>query len=261
MSLTTYNSDCTIPRLIGYAYDGTAYSPSYSNLDGILCKGIPEDIATKLAITIHNNNGEEIKEEKKMINTNMFNGIFGRIAPGMCRVSMSGKIAIKTDSGYKAFDPKTERLTNCDNFALDVGEDFFFVIPTNKVERGDIILVGGKPKCVLSAEKNRINVFNYEDSSVTSIVPERHMFMGKQYFYGKIISMFGEMGSNKGIKNIMKLMMMKEMLGGDKNNNGVANMMPMMVMMGGLGGTGGFFDGMFDFDDKDEDNEDDIPEA
>ena len=198
-----------------------------------------------------------------MINTNMFNGIFGRIAPGMCRVSMSGKIAIKTESGYKAFDPETERLTNCDNFALDVGEDFFFVIPTNKVERGDIILVGGKPKCVLSAEKNRINVISYEDGAVTSIVPERHMFMGRQYFYGKIISMFGEMGSNKGIKNMMKLMMMKEMIGGDRNRNdgGLSGMLPMMAMMGGFGGTGGFFDGMFDFEDEEESDEEPVSKA
>ena len=42
----------------------------------------------------------EFKEEKTMMNTNMFNGIFGRIEPGMCRISMSGKIAIKTSNGF-----------------------------------------------------------------------------------------------------------------------------------------------------------------
>lgn len=201
------------------------------------------------------NEKDIIKEEKEMMTTNVFNGIFGKIAPGMCRISMNGRIAIKTSNGYKAFDPKTERLTNCDNFAFDVGEDFFFVIPTNRVERGDIILVGGKPKCVLSVEKNRITIFNYEDGGISTIVPERHMFMGKQYFYGKIISMFGEMGklgSNKGIGKMMKFMMMKEMLGGDKSN--ATNMVPMMMLMGG---GGNFFDGMFDFgiDDEDENDE------
>lgn len=33
--------------------------------------------------------------------TNMFNGMFGKIAPGMRRMSMNGKMAIKTSQGYK----------------------------------------------------------------------------------------------------------------------------------------------------------------
>ena len=200
-----------------------------------------------------------IKEENKMINTNMFNGIFGRIEPGMCRISMSGNIAIKTTNGYKSFDSKTGRLTNCDNFAFDIGEDFFFVIPTNKVEPGDIILAGGRPRCVLEVGKNEIKTFCYEDSSISTIVPEHHMFMGKNYFYGKIISMFGEMGKgdgNKGIKQMMKFMMLKEMMGGKNgNNSGMAGMMPMMALMGGFGGSNSFFDGMLDFDDSEDEEE------
>lgn len=198
----------------------------------------------------------DYKEENKMINTNMFNGIFGRIEPGMCRISMSGKIAIKTTNGYKSFDNKTGRLTNCDNFAFDIGEDFFFVIPTNKVEPGDIILAGGRPRCVLEVGKNEIKTFCYEDSSISTIVPEHHMFMGTSYFYGKIISMFGEMGKgkgSKGIKQMIKFMMLKEMMGGKNgNNSGMASMMPMMALMGGFGGGNSFFDGILDFDDAEE---------
>ena len=202
--------------------------------------------------------GETIIESKKkeneiMMNTNMFNGIFGKIAPGMCRLSMSGKIAIKTSNGYKAYDVESGRLTNCDSFAFDIGEDFFFVIPTNKVERGDIILVSGKPRCVLSVDKNLIKTMNYEDGSIQDIVPERHMFMGKQFFYGKIITMFGEMGAgsgDKGMKQMMKFMMLKEMMGGTKTEGGLGSVLPMMAMMGGMGGN--FFDGMFDFGDGEE---------
>ena len=195
-----------------------------------------------------------------MMNTNMFNGIFGKIAPGMCRISMSGKVAIKTSNGYKSYDVETGRLTNCDNFAFDIGEDFFFVIPTNKVERGDIILVGGKPRCVIEVGKNLIKTFCYEDSSVNDIVPEHHMFMGKQYFYGKIISMFGDLGggSDKGMKQMMKFMMLKEMMGGNKGAgdgnlmNGMGSVLPMMALTGGFGG--GFFDGMLDIDDGEEES-------
>lgn len=174
---------------------------------------------------------------------NMFNGMFGKVAAGMCRVSMDGNIAIKTSSGYKTYNVASGMLTNCDNFAFDVGEDWFFVVPTNKVEKGDIILAGGKPRCVINAENNAITAFCYEDGTIGTIVPEHHMFMGKQYFYGKIVSMFGNMMNGKdGMNNIMKYMMLSEIMKGNDKNN-MTSMMPMMFMMnGGLN----FMDNLFD---------------
>lgn len=185
------------------------------------------------------------------------NNMFGKIQPGMCRISMTGKIAIKTNSGYKSYDVKTGKLTNCDNFAFEIGEDMFFVIPTNKVQRGDIILASGKPRCVIEANRNEIKVFSYEDGTIETLIPERHIFMGKQYFYGKIISIFGNMmGKSGGINNIFKYAMLSEMMKGNADGNGMASMMPMMLMMNG----GNVMDGMFDMDD-DADDEDDAEEA
>ena len=69
----------------------------------------------------------------------LFNGMLGKIAPGMCRLSMDGGIAIKTSNGYRTYDSNTGRLTNCSSFVFDIGEEFFFVMPTNKVKTGDII--------------------------------------------------------------------------------------------------------------------------
>ena len=184
---------------------------------------------------------------------NLFNGMFGKVAPGMCRISMTGKIAIKTSSGYKAYDVNSGKLTNCDNFAFDIGEDMFFIIPTNKVEKGDIILASGRPRCVIEVGKNEIKTFSYEDGTIETIVPEHHVFMGKQYFYGKIVSLFGNMMSkDNGMNNIMKYAMMSEMFKG----NGLSgnNMMPMMLMMNG---NGGIFDGMFDLDEDDEEEKSD----
>ena len=175
----------------------------------------------------------------------MFNGMFGKVSAGMCRLSMSGKIAIKTSTGYKTYNVKTGRLTNCSNFAFDIGEDFFFVIPTNKVSVGDIILVNGKPCAVIGIEKNAIKTFSYEDSSIREIVPEHHVFMGNTYFYGKIVSMFGNaFGKKGGMNNIFKYMMMSEMFKGKSAD--MSSMMPMMMMMGG--GMSDMFDGMFDED-------------
>lgn len=195
---------------------------------------------------------------------NLMNGMFGKVAPGMCRLSMSGGIAVKTSDGtYKSYNLKTQRLTNCSNFVFDIGEDFFFVIPTNKVEKGDIILVSGKPKCVIGVEDNQIRVINYEDSTIDTILPERHIFMGNTYFYGKIISMFGQdvFKGKKGTNKIMQYMMMSEMLkGNNSSNNGMSSMLPFMLM-GNSSGFGDMFSGMFDFDtEADEDLENDDKE-
>ena len=187
---------------------------------------------------------------------NMLNGMFGKVAPGMCRLSMNGGIAVKTSNGYKSYNMKTGRLTNCDSFVFNIGEEFFFVIPTNKAEPGDILLVGGKPKCVIEAEKNKLTVINYEDSTVETILPERHVFMGNTYFYGKIVSMFGSdlIKGKKGSNKIMQYMMMSEMMKGNSNGsgNGMNAMLPLMMMGGNMGSI---FDGMFDFDDEEETEE------
>lgn len=189
--------------------------------------------------------------------TNMFNGMFGKIASGMCRLSMSGKMAIKTSQGYKTYDVKTGRLTNCDSFVFDIGEDFFFLIPTNHLVKGDVILAGGKPRCVIEVKDNEIKTFCYEDSTISTIVPEHHVFMGKTYFYGKIVSLFNFGGKDKGMKNMMKYYMMSEMFkGGNPSTNSMSNMLPMMMFMNS--NMGDMFDGlgeMFDFS-EDETEED-----
>lgn len=191
----------------------------------------------------------------------MFNGMFGKVANGMCRLSMNGGIAVKTTNGYKTYDLKKNRLTNCNNFVFNIGEEFFFVIPTNKVEPGDIIIVSGKPKCVISSDKSTITVINYEDSVVENILPERHVFMGNTYFYGKIVSMFGSnfMKGKKGMSKMMSYMMMSEMMKGsgthnDNSNNMFANM-AMMSMFGG-NGFSDMFDGVLEFAENEDETND-----
>ncbi|MBR6707599.1 MAG: hypothetical protein IKI84_13140 [Clostridia bacterium] len=67
---------------------------------------------------------------------NAMEGICGKVAPGMCRLGLNGGIAVRTSSGYRMWDMKNKRLINCDGFAVDAGEDFFFVLPTNRVRPG-----------------------------------------------------------------------------------------------------------------------------
>lgn len=195
---------------------------------------------------------------------NFLNGMFGKIGSGMCKLSMNGNIAVKTSNGYKSYNVKSGKLTNCGNFVFPGVDENFFVIPTNKVAKGDIILVNGKPRCVIEADRTKITVINYEDSTVETILPERHVFMGNTYFYGKIVSMFGsDLGKDKNSANkIFKYMMISQMMNGMTGagtaNNSMNTMLPFMLMNGG--GMSDMFDGMFDFDtdniDMDDNDED-----
>lgn len=180
---------------------------------------------------------------------NFLENMFGKIGPNMCKLSMNGDIAIKTSGGYKTYDVKKNKLVNCNNFVFSMGDmDCFFMIPTNKVAIGDIIIANGAPKCVIAVNPDKsIKCLNYETSVVEDILPERHIFMGNTYFYGKIVSLFGNVKGGKGGPNkIMKFMMMSQMMkgfGGAGAANG--NMLPMMMMMGG---GNNIFEDMFDFD-------------
>ena len=185
---------------------------------------------------------------------NLFEGICGKVAPGLCRLSMNGGIAVKTRAGYRSYDPATRRLTNCDSFVLDVGEDFFFVVPVNRVKPGDIILAGGTPRCVIETGDDTITALNFENAAVETLLPERHLFMGNTYLYGKIVSLLGG-GSAKGRKGagrVMKYMMLSSLLKGGNERSGA--LLPFMLMGGA---NGDFMNELFDMGGNDDDDSDD----
>ena len=235
-----------------------------------------EDFANYFAVSnaIQNNNTlvetEEIGENMDM--AGMFNGMFGHLGAGMCRLSINGDVAVKTSNGYKTYNVKTGRLTNVTQFCFDLGQEFFFVLPTTKARKGDILLVDGHPKCVIENNDNKtIKVMDYENSAIQEIVPERHVFMGQTYFYRKIVSMFGSgsfLKGGKGVGKIMKLMMMKEIFSGmlgkgsgtGSSSDAFANMIPMLMIGNMLSGNKdnelGNFSEMFDLDLDSDDTED-----
>ena len=188
------------------------------------------------------------KEKEEMFDFgNMFNGMFKPVAKGYCKMGMNGQVAVKTSTGYKTFNIKTKKLTNCSNFAFDM-DGAFWVVPTFKVEIGDIVLVNGKPRCVIEVGANSIKTFSYEDSTIDEVVPEHHVFMGKTYCYGKIFSPFMNMSKSDGaMDSMMKMMMMSQMFGGN-TGSGMNGMNPMMFMMMGKDNPfEAMFDGAFDF--------------
>ena len=182
---------------------------------------------------------------------NMLDGICGKVAPGLCRLSMSGGIAVRTAAGYRTYDAARRRLTNCDRFVLDIGEDFFFVVPTNHVKAGDIILAGGKPKCVTEVGDGSLTAINFEDATIDTLIPEHYLFMGNTYLYGKIVSLMGRNGAKgkKGPGKLMRYMMLSSVLKG--KDTGASGLLPLMM----LGGKTDFMDDLFDEDDGEETEE------
>ena len=190
--------------------------------------------------------------------SNMFDGMFMRVQRGLCMLSPCG-IAVKTSSGYRSYNVKTGKLRNCDNMVFSFGDGMFFVIPASRVKPGDIILAGGKPACVRQVGPDIIEVINYETARVETLLPERHMFMGNTWFYGKIVSLFGDGASISGKGNItrmMKFIMMSSLFenggamaaageGAGAGPAGAINMLlPLLLMKNG--GFDDLFTGLFE---------------
>lgn len=172
----------------------------------------------------------------------LFDGICGKVAPGLCRLSMDGSIAVRTRSGYRSYDAASRRLTNCDSFVLDIGEDFFFVLPANHVSPGDLILAGGVPRCVTAVGDGVITAINFEDATVETLLPEHRLFMGNTYLYGKIVSLLGRNGikGKKGTERILKYMALSGMFKG--REGGMSGLLPLLL----LGGKMDFMEDLFD---------------
>lgn len=239
MSLSNWTRFADFSRM-NYGEEGMIMVPRYS----------------RPSYSIEYNNREENPKENKDMNDfgmgdmgKMFKGMFGPIEAGKCKLGMNGKIAIKTPNGYKTYDAKKNRLTNVGSFAFDMF-NMFWLIPTNTLKVGDIILMqkGDRrvPRFVIKVDNGIITALDYEDNELKQVLPERHILMGKVFFYAKIWCPFQGMASNGNMFGQMfKMQLMSQMMNGMMNGgnitdttNSMGNMgqMFMMQMMGGMFG-------------------------
>jgi len=188
----------------------------------------------------------------EITNDNPLRNVFRKVQPGKCRLALNGKIAIETSGGYKTFSSKTKTLTNCSNFVTDIGDELFYVIPTAKVRPGDIILIGGLPRCVISTESNMVTVMTYETGCIEQILPERQMFMGSIFFFSKIVSpTLGMFGSKNKMNGMLKMMMLSDLGRGNTRGesktglSGVGDIMQLMILQGIMKDTDGSFEDIF----------------
>lgn len=170
----------------------------------------------------------------------IFSNICGKTPADKFRLGVNGQLAVKTLKGYKTFNLKTNRLVNCQQFAMDLGQELFMMFPCQVLRKGDVVFMNDSPVCVLDQEGDLIKVLNYETSKVETMMAERHLIMGRP-FYGKVVSLAGDLfGSSKGSNQFFKLMMMSQIMSGkllfgnQEDRATTAN-----NMFGGFGGSGG----------------------
>lgn len=147
--------------------------------------------------------------------TKMFGSAFGKVEKDSFRVAIGGKIAVKTSDGFKTYDPESGKLVAVGDLAIPGFGDMFFVMPTRKLVKGDIIILNGEPMCVLEAKDNAVTCMSFETNKIETRAVEQLPFFGKP-FYGKLVSLLGLMGAGKGDgdKGLMKMMLMSQVLSG-----------------------------------------------
>ena len=165
-----------------------------------------------------------------MNKTNLMNGFMPqKILTGVA-MTFDGRLAIKRPNGdYVAFNPLSGEIENQSDFVM--GEDMLsgmvFVMPTDKIDAGDIIVSNGGYVYVTDIDEGVTGV-NLSTGVVNDIVTEKHVLFGKNV-YKKVVSMLNMVGGSDGAMNPM--MMLALMGDGDKKD-----ILPMMMMMGGMNG-------------------------
>lgn len=184
-----------------------------------------------------------------------------RPVPGdLIRLTTEG-VAVKTNNGYKVYNHETGVVTNCSDFVLDTNMSLFFYVPANSVSVGDIVLFSGKLVTITNVnvnDSNRIEAFRYEDSTLTTLIPEKFMFLGDTYMFTKVMSIFGDVKDGIDTSKIMSMMLLNNIFnqnnsGNSNNNNNNNNFMSNLMTMGMVKNIDfkSLFSGLFDFNVED----------
>lgn len=187
-----------------------------------------------------------------------FASMLGKLEPDMVRLTFNGGIAVKTKNGYKTYDVAKKKAVNMDSLVMP-DMSAFLLLPSTKVNSGDIILRDGAFYSIISVNEatNELVGYNYESGKKETLVRETHCFLGNTYFYSKlfspILSFFGDkpgdkkeegseasesmllplamMSQNGDMNSMLPLLLMSKMEG--KEESGMLKMLMLSSMMGG----------------------------
>jgi hypothetical protein len=191
---------------------------------------------------------DNLKKEKKMINTNAMRDSFFKEVKNVAMDMQTGKLGVVTKDGIitatldgVSVNPITEMGFNIPAFAMRV--------PVEQLTKGDIIISSGDP--VFFVEGSKVG---YMTITTTGVIQETgsvaNMFFGKNTVMA-VKNMFGNegeagaggmnpmmlamvMGDSKdgsGGFDFKKMMMLQMMMGGGNTPGGMGGMNPMMMAM------------------------------
>lgn len=165
-------------------------------------------ISTPNNITIDNTTNK--KENTKM--NDMFNFDFGPASGYNFRMSPYG-LAVRTEkNGWVAYNTQTNELmdVNVLNFDMD-GMIYKMPVALAAIQKGDILMHCGKPVFVCGVGSDTVQVVDYANASVSSILPVKSPF-GFNFFV-KIISLvdFSNLAANENnpFGNLLPFLMLK----------------------------------------------------
>ena len=162
--------------------------------------------------------------------TNLMDGFMPQQIITGVAITFDGRLAIKRPNGdYVAFNPTSGEIENQSEFVI--GEDMLsgmvYVMPTDKIEAGDIIVSNSNYVYVTDMTDGLTGV-NLSTGVINDIVTEKHVLFGKNV-YKKVVSMLNMVDGADGAMNPMMMLALM----GDENKD---NLLPLM-MMSGMGGT------------------------
>lgn len=186
---------------------------------------------------------------------------YGKLAPGLIALSMTGDLAFKTkDGGYVTIQTEGTEKTRIDVGSLKLDVDFYKV-PTQTLKEGDVILLDNEFLIVGKKTSGDWKFINPVTGASTNKL-QRDNVLG-MYFYTKVVSMFsmvggegnglgldgldptmlmllsgqgGQLGIGGGSGDIGQLLVLSQ-LAKAKGGGDLSNILPLLMMSGGNGGT------------------------
>lgn len=189
-------------------------------------------ISTPNNITIDNTTNK--KENTKM--NDMFNFDFGPASGYNFRMSPYG-LAVRTEkNGWVAYNTQTNELmdVNVLNFDMD-GMIYKMPVALAAIQKGDILMHCGKPVFVRGVGSDTVQVVDYANASVSSILPVKSPFGFN--FFTKIVSLMDFQNINASSENpfgnMLPFLMMKNSKHSSDERSDIDPMVLMFMMNGG----------------------------
>ena len=175
------------------------------------------------------------KKEKTTMNK-MFNFDFGPVSRNQFRMSPYG-LAVRTEkNGWIAYNAQTNELIDVDvmNFDMD-GMIYKMPVALAAIQKGDILMHSGKPVFVRGVGSDTVQVVDYANASVSSILPVKSPFGFN--FFTKIVSLVDFQNINASSENpfgnMLPFLLMSNSNNGHDERTGIDPMVLMLMMNGG----------------------------